>query len=268
MIPPPTPWMARAATKTAMCPDDPPASRPAAKIATPASRAMREPRRSSRSPPSTMPSTDATRYALNGQPYQASPSSSVTAVGIAVATAIDSKATNVTSMSSPAVGRRCARSKTDARSLLSTLLANSFSAPGLPPDMRRAPVPRDRRSTAPSRGRVLLLLLPGGDLLGRRGDDGVQVADDAEVGELEDRRLGVLVDGDDRLRGLHPGPVLDGTGDADGDVQLRRDGLAGLPDLEGVRVEAGVDRGPGGADGRAEGVGQGLDDREVLRRGD
>ena len=96
----------------------------------------------------------------------------------------------------------------------------------------------------------------------------MQVAHDAVVGELEDRRLGILVDRDDRLGGLHAGPVLDGPGDARRDVQLRRDGLAGLADLELVRVPAGVGGGAGGADGRAERVGQLLDDRELLGRAD
>ena len=49
---------------------------------------------------------------------------------------------------------------------------------------------------------------------------------------LEDGGFGVFVDGDDRLGGLHAGPVLDGAGDADGHVQLGGDGLAGLADLE------------------------------------
>jgi hypothetical protein len=65
-----------------------------------------------------------------------------------------------------------------------------------------------------------------------------------------------LLTADDGLARLHAGAVLDGPGDADGDVELRRDGLAGLPHLEAVRVEAGVDGGPRGADGRAERVGQ------------
>ena len=95
------------------------------------------------------------------------------------------------------------------------------------------------------------------------GSTAVQVADDAEVDELEDRRLLVLVDRDDRLRGLHAGAVLDRAGDAVGDVELRRDGLAGLADLEGVRVPPGVDRGAGRADRRAERVGEALDLGEV-----
>ena len=95
------------------------------------------------------------------------------------------------------------------------------------------------------------------------GSTRVQVADDAEVDELEDRRLVVLVDRDDRLRRLHAGPVLDRAGDAGGDIQLRRDGLAGLADLVGVRVPARVDRRTRGTDGRTEGVGERLDRLEV-----
>src|SRR5689334_18739217 len=80
------------------------------------------------------------------------------------------------------------------------------------------------------------------DLLGGGGQDLVQVADHAEVDELEDGCLLVLVDRDDGLGGLHAGAVLDGAGDAGGDIQLRGDSLAGLPDLVGVRHPAGVDR--------------------------
>src|SRR5690606_10336380 len=74
------------------------------------------------------------------------------------------------------------------------------------------------------------------DLLGRCGEDAVQVTDHAEVDELEDRGLLVLVDRDDGLGGLHARPVLNRTGDAGGDVELGRDHLAGLADLEGVRL--------------------------------
>src|SRR5699024_6652201 len=90
-----------------------------------------------------------------------------------------------------------------------------------------------------------------------------EVTDDAEVDELEDRRLLVLVDRDDRLGGLHAGAVLDRAGDARRDVQLRGDLLAGLADLRGVRVPTGVDRGTRGTDGGTEGVREGLDRAEV-----
>src|SRR5918997_6054352 len=45
--------------------------------------------------------------------------------------------------------------------------------------------------------------LAGLDRLGELRRDLEEVTDDAEVGDLEDRRLFVLVDGDDRLRRLH-----------------------------------------------------------------
>src|SRR5262249_12879636 len=105
-----------------------------------------------------------------------------------------------------------------------------------------------------------------GDFLGQLGSDVEQVADHTEVRDLEDRRLRVLVDRDDRLRGLHTGPVLDRAGDAQRDVQLRRHRLTGLADLVLRRVVTRVDRGPRGAHGRAERVGQLFDDLELLRR--
>ena len=85
-------------------------------------------------------------------------------------------------------------------------------------------------------------------------------ADEAVVGDLEDRRLLVLVDGDDDLGILHAGEMLDGAGYAAGDVEVRRDDLAGLADLPVVRRIAGIDGGAAGAHGRAELVGDRQDD--------
>src|SRR3954454_23141297 len=76
---------------------------------------------------------------------------------------------------------------------------------------------------------------------GELGDDLVEVPDHAEVGELEDRSVGVLVDRHDVLRALHADLVLDRTGDAGGEVDLGRHRLAGLPDLGGVGVPTRVD---------------------------
>src|SRR5690606_20320488 len=61
---------------------------------------------------------------------------------------------------------------------------------------------------------------------------------------------------------IYTSPVLDRAGDAQSDVQVGRDGLTGLADLEGVRVPPGVNRGPGGTYGGAERV------REVLHHGE
>ena len=90
-----------------------------------------------------------------------------------------------------------------------------------------------------------------------------QVTDDTEVDQLEDGRLFVLVDRDDRLGRLHAGSVLDGTGDARRDIELRRDLLAGLADLGGVRVPPGINGSARGADGGTQGVGELLDLGEV-----
>src|ERR1051326_201603 len=85
------------------------------------------------------------------------------------------------------------------------------------------------------------------------------------VGDLEDRRLGILVDGDDRLGVLHAGQMLDGSGNADRDVQRGRHHLAGLSDLQIVRHESGVDGGAARAHRRTERLAEWLEnDGEVL----
>jgi hypothetical protein len=91
-----------------------------------------------------------------------------------------------------------------------------------------------------------------------------QVGHEAVVGHLEDGGLGVLVDGDDDLAVLHPCEVLNGAGDAHGDIQPRRDHLARLPHLQVVRHIPRVHRGAARAHARAEQVTQLLEDREVF----
>src|SRR4051794_5378836 len=93
---------------------------------------------------------------------------------------------------------------------------------------------------------------PRAELGDHRGDDLEQVADDDDVRELGDRRIGVAVHGDDRIRGLHPHLVLDRAGHAEGEVELRLDDLAGLPDLLAVRDPARVDGGTRRTDDAAE----------------
>ena len=103
--------------------------------------------------------------------------------------------------------------------------------------------------------------------LRERGNHLEHVADDAVVRDLEDRRLVVLVDRDDRLRGAHAGQVLDRAGDADRDVQLRTHLPPGLADLVAVRTPPVIRHGARRADGRvAERRGEILDELEVLRR--
>ena len=69
---------------------------------------------------------------------------------------------------------------------------------------------------------------------------------------LEDRCLGVLVDGNDHAGAAHADHMLEGAADADGDVELRRDGAAGETDLILLRQPAEVGHIARGAERRAE----------------
>jgi hypothetical protein len=60
--------------------------------------------------------------------------------------------------------------------------------------------------------------------------------DETVIGHLEDRSFLVLVDGDDDLRVLHAGEMLDRARDPDRDVEVGSDDLAGLADLPVVRA--------------------------------
>src|SRR5207248_3756127 len=61
-----------------------------------------------------------------------------------------------------------------------------------------------------------------------RWEDLLVVADNAESSVFEHRRILVDVDRDDRFRARAADQVLARSGDPDGDVQVRRDSLAGL----------------------------------------
>ena len=97
-----------------------------------------------------------------------------------------------------------------------------------------------------------------------RRHDLEQIADDPVVGDFEDRRLGVLVDRDDRSRALHADEVLNRAGDAERDIELRRHGLARTADLAIHRQPAGVADRPRRGDLGARAPGELLREREVL----
>mmetsp|Transcript_154236 Transcript_154236/g.493331 ORF Transcript_154236/g.493331 Transcript_154236/m.493331 type:complete len:242 (-) Transcript_154236:700-1425(-) len=106
---------------------------------------------------------------------------------------------------------------------------------------------------------------PSSELAGQLRHLVEEVPDEAVVRDLEDRRVGILVDRNDSLGVLHAREVLDGAADAHGDVELGGDHLAGLANLELVGHEAGVDGRTGGAERSVELVTQGLQDLlEVL----
>src|SRR6476619_4190962 len=114
---------------------------------------------------------------------------------------------------------------------------------------RKKPVDRSHRRTGWSSRQPSEL----GDQLGNGSE---QVLDQAVVGDAEDRRLLVLVDRNDDLRVFHAGKMLDRAADADRDIQLRRDDLAGLADLPVVRRVAGVYGGTARAERGAQLVGK------------
>src|SRR5258708_11063940 len=58
------------------------------------------------------------------------------------------------------------------------------------------------------------------DLLNKDRQDFEQVADDAIVGNVESGSFGIVVDGHDGLRVLHPHQVLNRARDTDGDVEF------------------------------------------------
>src|SRR5262245_14716118 len=135
----------------------------------------------------------------------------------------------------------------------------SVGSGGCPVDVPRAAAAKIGRSVVRDRGL---------DRRRQRRHHFERVANDAVVGDLEDRRFGVFVDRDDRARGAHAGEVLDRAADADGDVELGRDDLAGLADLLAVRAPARVDDGARRADRGDAGAERGdefLDQLEVLR---
>jgi hypothetical protein len=78
--------------------------------------------------------------------------------------------------------------------------------------------------------------------------------------DMEDRKRSDLVDGDNGLAVLHSGQMLDSATDANGNVEFRRNDLAGLADLQAVVCIATVDSGTGCTDGSAKGVSEREDD--------
>ena len=85
-----------------------------------------------------------------------------------------------------------------------------------------------------------MLLLHRFEALGEHGDNLVEVAHDAEVGNAEDGGELVLVDGNDQLALFHTGKVLNGTADTAGKIEVGTNGLTGLSHLTALIHDTGI----------------------------
>ena len=95
-------------------------------------------------------------------------------------------------------------------------------------------------------------------------EDGVEVADHRVIGFGHHRGLGVVVDGEDVLRGHHPHPMLDRPRDAASDIEVGGHPGPGLAHLIGVGSPPVVGDHPGAADRPTQEPGQFLENRENL----
>src|SRR5258708_718294 len=137
--------------------------------------------------------------------------------------------------------------------ILSSHRSDARSAPAHPLHKHR---PESAPSTRLSQSSLLSELA---ERFGQFGNRLIQIRDQTIIGDLENRRVLVLVDRDDHLGILHAGEMLDRAGDADSDIKFRCHNLAGLADLPVVRRIAGIDRGTRRTDAGAELVGEWLD---------
>ena len=117
---------------------------------------------------------------------------------------------------------------------------------------RRSPVRLLSRRTGGKTGPNLLLFCPEGG--GQSGYDLKQIAHNAVVRHGEDGRVGILVDSDDGVRPGHARQMLNGPGNAHGDVHLGGDGLARLAHLMGMGDPACVHSGTACAHSSAHGL--------------
>src|SRR5262249_52677770 len=141
------------------------------------------------------------------------------------------------------------------RDLISARLGRGAPAPTRPAARTTARSGRSAPTTSPSGrlatggaqparvARLPLPFQPPLELRGQRRHHLEQVGDDSVVGDLEDRRFGILVDGHDHLRRPHAREVLDGARHTEAKVELGGDGPSRLADLKAVRAPAGIDGG-------------------------
>ena len=86
-----------------------------------------------------------------------------------------------------------------------------------------------------------------------------EIADQRHVGDFDQRGFRIGVDGDDLLGALNAGEMLQRPGNADGNIEIGGNDLAGLADLPVIGSITSVDGGAGGADSRTERLTKGFD---------
>jgi len=82
----------------------------------------------------------------------------------------------------------------------------------------------------------------------------VHVTYQAKAGKVKDWCVRVLIDSNNNLAAAHSRQVLNSPGYSAGNIQVRRDHLAGLTDLMIVLYISGVYCSPAGANCRAENI--------------
>src|SRR4029079_9305118 len=121
----------------------------------------------------------------------------------------------------------------------------------------------------PPAGSPIAVLAVASNLLHLVGEPGnylEQVAHNSVVRNLEDGSVLVLVDGNDRFRGAHPGKMLYGARDSHRNVQVGAHQPPRLTDLVGGRPPSVIGYGAGGSYCRvADGGGQVFHQLEVFR---
>lgn len=110
-------------------------------------------------------------------------------------------------------------------------------------------IERDSRSS-------FLNLQDGFEFFDERGESFFVVADDAEVGFLEDVSFGIAVDGDDTFGARAAGEMLGSAGYADGDVEAGTHHVAGLADFKFFGHPAFIAGNAAGSDGSSEDLSQ------------
>ena len=100
--------------------------------------------------------------------------------------------------------------------------------------------------------------------LGELWQDGQGIPNDTEVGNREDGRVLIFVDGDDVFGAFHTGEMLDGAADTTGNVERWFYGFAGLSNLVAVGQPASIDDGASCAGRTTEGSSKFLHQVEIF----